>query len=91
LGIESSGQVTIVSGVRAGEEVVTSAQFLIDSESKLRETTAKMMESLNEADAEDESPAAPQLIDHSNMIMNEDDNSGMNREHSTMGKDQNHD
>ncbi len=44
LGIESSGQVAVLSGLSAGEEVVTSAQFLIDSESKLREATAKMMD-----------------------------------------------
>ena len=42
LGIESGGQVSVVKGVEAGDEVVTSAQFLIDSESKLREATAKM-------------------------------------------------
>ena len=41
-GVESGGQVAITEGLRAGEEVVTSAQFLIDSESKLREATAKM-------------------------------------------------
>lgn len=48
LGIESGGQVAILEGVSAGEEVVSSAQFLIDSESKLREATAKMMETLRE-------------------------------------------
>lgn len=44
LGVESKGQVAVLSGVEAGEELVTSAQFLVDSESKLREATAKMME-----------------------------------------------
>jgi len=43
LGIESDGQVVVLDGVREGEEVVSSAQFLLDSESKLREATAKMM------------------------------------------------
>jgi membrane fusion protein, copper/silver efflux system len=33
LGIESSGQVTVLKGLDNGEEVVTSAQFLVDSES----------------------------------------------------------
>lgn len=47
LGIESNGMVTVLDGISAGEEVVTSAQFLIDSESKLREATAKMMEVLS--------------------------------------------
>jgi Cu(I)/Ag(I) efflux system membrane fusion protein len=41
----SGGELTEVrSGLTAGEEVVTSAQFMIDSESKLREAAAKMQE-----------------------------------------------
>ena len=48
LGLSSNGIVTVLKGVKAGEKVVTSAQFLIDSESKLREATAKM---LNDIDA----------------------------------------
>jgi len=44
LGISSEGLVQILAGVKEGEDVVTSAQFLIDSESKLREAAAKMME-----------------------------------------------
>lgn len=44
LGIESHGHVVVLAGLREGDEVVTSAQFLIDSESKLREATAKMLE-----------------------------------------------
>ncbi len=44
LGISSDGLVQILAGVKEGEKVVTSAQFLIDSESKLREAAAKMME-----------------------------------------------
>ena len=43
LGIESSGEVSVESGLEAGERVVVSAQFLVDSESKLREATAKMV------------------------------------------------
>ncbi len=44
LGLASNGKVAILKGLKEGEEVVTSAQFLIDSESKLREATAKMLE-----------------------------------------------
>ncbi len=44
LGLSSNGKVAVLKGLKEGEEVVTSAQFLIDSESKLREATAKMME-----------------------------------------------
>ncbi|RLA14026.1 MAG: efflux transporter periplasmic adaptor subunit [Gammaproteobacteria bacterium] len=58
LGIESGGQVAIVSGVEAGEQVVTSAQFLLDSESQLREATAKMREQL------EQTPEPP--VDHAN-------------------------
>ncbi len=47
LGVSAEGLTQIISGVKAGEEVVTSSQFLIDSESKLREATAKMMEVLS--------------------------------------------
>jgi len=43
-GVSANGQTQIVTGLQAGEEVVTSAQFLIDSESKLREAVAKMMQ-----------------------------------------------
>ena len=50
LGIESDGKVVILKGIKEGEEVVTSSQFLIDSESKLKEATAKMMESMSEKD-----------------------------------------
>ena len=44
LGVEADGLVQVLSGIEVGEEVVTSGQFLIDSESKLKEATAKMLE-----------------------------------------------
>jgi len=43
LGVSAGGFTQILDGVEPGEEVVVSSQFLIDSESKLREATAKMM------------------------------------------------
>jgi len=43
-GLSSNDEIAIIDGLTAGEEVVTSAQFLIDSESKLHEATAKMTE-----------------------------------------------
>jgi len=44
-GVQSAdGDIEIVQGVLEGEHVVTSAQFMLDSESKLREAIAKMME-----------------------------------------------
>jgi Cu(I)/Ag(I) efflux system membrane fusion protein len=47
LGVSSKGMVQVLEGVAAGETVVTSSQFLIDSESKLREATAKMLETMS--------------------------------------------
>ncbi len=44
LGLASGNKVEVLEGLKLGEKVVTSAQFLIDSESKLREATAKMLE-----------------------------------------------
>jgi len=41
-GLESEGYTEIVSGLTPGEAVVISAQFLIDSESSLREAVLKM-------------------------------------------------
>ncbi|GIW76104.1 MAG: hypothetical protein KatS3mg104_1167 [Phycisphaerae bacterium] len=44
IGIESGdGMVEIISGLKPGEMVVTSGQFLIDSEAKMREALAKMI------------------------------------------------
>ena len=44
-GVQSeAGDIEIVQGVLEGEDVVTSAQFMLDSESKLREAIAKMLE-----------------------------------------------
>jgi Cu(I)/Ag(I) efflux system membrane fusion protein len=42
VGVTAEGYTELRDGVIAGEEVVVSAQFLIDSESKLREAAAKM-------------------------------------------------
>jgi Cu(I)/Ag(I) efflux system membrane fusion protein len=44
LGVSAHGEVEVLKGLKAGEEVVTSGQFLIDSESSIREATKKMTE-----------------------------------------------
>jgi len=43
IGTSAEGQVEILDGVKAGELVVSSGQFLIDSESSIREAAAKMV------------------------------------------------
>ncbi|MGZ5011007.1 MAG: efflux RND transporter periplasmic adaptor subunit [Methylobacter sp.] len=57
-GLASSNEIAVLEGLKEGEEVVTSAQFLIDSESRLREATAKMME-----------PSTPQQSEPNRLIM----------------------
>ena len=56
LGVSVDGdQVQVLSGLAPGEQVVTSGQFLLDSESRLRESLAKLMappESLPEVTAD---------------------------------------
>jgi len=46
VGFSAAGLTQVLDGVRPGEQVVVSGQFLIDSESKLREATAKMLEAM---------------------------------------------
>ena len=44
LGLEADGMAQIAAGLEPGTDVVTSAQFLIDSESSLRAAIQKMAE-----------------------------------------------
>ena len=55
IGVAANGQTQIVSGLNEGEIVVMSAQFLIDSESKLKEATAKMLEAMQQQATPDSS------------------------------------
>jgi len=50
LGVTADGLTQVISGISSGDPVVTSSQFLIDSESKLREATAKMLEAMSGAE-----------------------------------------
>lgn len=74
LGIESEGRVAVLDGVEVGDEVVTSAQFLLDSESKLREATAKMMQNLADTESTDGA------MDHSGMNHEVMNHEGMDHE-----------
>jgi Cu(I)/Ag(I) efflux system membrane fusion protein len=47
LGSEGDGSTEVLSGLQEGDKVVTSAQFLIDSESNLREAMQKMVAAAN--------------------------------------------
>ncbi|HEB63560.1 MAG TPA: efflux RND transporter periplasmic adaptor subunit [Gammaproteobacteria bacterium] len=74
LGVTAEGMTQLLSGVKAGEEVVTSSQFLIDSESKLREATAKMMAAMaSESTEQDMSDMDMSDMDMSDMDIEESD------------------
>jgi len=51
------GKVEILDGLRAGESVVVSGQFLIDSEARMREALSKMMKGTPVAEASAAPPA----------------------------------
>ena len=69
IGITSAGMTQILEGVEPGEVVVTSSQFLIDSESKLREATAKMMEALSAGSDRQEQADGAEDMDMSDLGM----------------------
>ena len=52
-----NGMVQVLSGLKSGEMVVTSGQFLLDSESRIREALAKMV--TGESAVAQKTPAAP--------------------------------
>ena len=49
VGHEAEGWVEIRDGVEVGDELVTSSQFLLDSESKLRDAIQKMIDARSAA------------------------------------------
>ncbi len=51
LGLERQGYAEVLEGVEEGERVVTSAQFLLDSESNLQEAIQKMIAQAGDGDA----------------------------------------
>ncbi len=55
------GAVQVVEGLKAGEEVVTSAQFLLDSESRFREAIALMLRATEQKAGAKEAPAPPPM------------------------------
>ncbi len=69
LGISAEGVTQILWGVQAGEEVVTSSQFLIDSESKLREATAKMVKAMAGGSGSDDLDMSMDEMDISMEVM----------------------
>ena len=83
LGMESQGEVSLESGVSAGERVVVSAQFLVDSESSLREAAAKMM-AMPDAEHADHDMSGHDMSGHD---MNGHDMNGHDRNDPEMNHD----
>jgi Cu(I)/Ag(I) efflux system membrane fusion protein/cobalt-zinc-cadmium efflux system membrane fusion protein len=71
LGIDSGdGWIEIQEGLTQGERVVTSGQFLIDSESRLQEAVQKMLAAKPDAAPEHEGHVAPEASDpHAGHVM----------------------
>ena len=61
LGVSADGYIQILNGVREGEKVVTSAQFLIDSESNLKAAIAQMAQPEKTGDAGSETQPNQQM------------------------------
>jgi len=60
-GIESGDWVEILAGIEPGEEVVTSGQFLIDSEASLKASMTRMQNpALDEQDRSQDEPGLPE-------------------------------
>jgi len=60
LGAEGDGGMReVLSGLKGGEEVVVSAQFLLDSESRIREAVAKMLRAPAPEPGKEAAPPAP--------------------------------
>ncbi len=91
VGVSANGQIQIVEGLEEGEIVVTSSQFLIDSESKLKEATAKMIDAAKQSPSEgadmmsnhEMHPEMQMQHDHSSMDMPE--KSDMHQNHNMDG------
>jgi RND family efflux transporter MFP subunit len=71
-GVEADGRVQILSGLIGNEEVVTSAQFLIDSEARLASAVSAMRRGQDgQAPAPNVAPPDAAEVDHSQMQMGE--------------------
>ena len=69
LGVEGEDhQFQVLKGLSEGEEIVVSAQFMLDSESRLREAIQKMLEVRSRASQPDEADD----LDMSDLTMDDD-------------------
>jgi Cu(I)/Ag(I) efflux system membrane fusion protein/cobalt-zinc-cadmium efflux system membrane fusion protein len=74
LGIQGEeGYIQVIQGLLANESVVTSAQFMLDSESTLREAIQKMLEPKKDSPAGDKADESLNELFENNEIENLDD------------------
>lgn len=70
---DEEGYVQIIQGILEGERVVTSAQFLFDSESRLREAIQKMRQPKPKPEPEPEDHAGHDMADPSDASLQEEE------------------
>ena len=85
VGLENQGVVEILSGLKEGQKVVTSAQFLLDSESSINADFDRMLEIQNEEDESMNDDMGDMQMDDMNQMddmkdeMDSEDKMGMSR------------
>jgi Cu(I)/Ag(I) efflux system membrane fusion protein len=87
LGVESGDRIAIRDGIAPGDRIVTSAQFLIDSESNIESALGRLDPSSGGED--DEAPGqSMHEMDHSMHPMNDDKKEMYHSMHDMDGDDQ---
>lgn len=92
IGQESEDRkIRIISGLLGNENIVVSAQFLLDSESRLQEAIQKMLaeKSMAKMDKKDKPKEQSMPQDHSGMKQEKNKSQGKNIDHSKMQMDDN--
>jgi len=84
-GVRAEGLIQIIKGVKAGELVVSSGQFLIDSESSIREAAAKMV-APKQQDSPQSREGTKKGMDMGGMNMKGMDMKGMKMDDHSAGK-----
>jgi multidrug efflux pump subunit AcrA (membrane-fusion protein) len=77
VGAEGEGFVQILSGLEDGESIVTSGQFLIDSESNLREAVNKMLEAGKKTDNKQQTKEEGEKTETGESLILTDEQRGM--------------
>jgi len=83
--LSGDGYYEVLSGARAGETVVTSGQFLLDSESKLKEALQKML-SKRQSSSSQSAPADTSMEMDSQTEMDSNGEMDMSQDHSGHGE-----